>query len=343
MSVMPSPVTASSPARRQISSISALPRSYASSMRCGWIRPSLTRRSSVRRPISRRTGSKHERSTASGVSSMIRLTPVTDSKARMLRPSRPMILPFISSPGRCITETTDSLVCSTATRWMASVTIFRARLSASDLAVASMSLIDSAASRLAWFSIVATSSDFAWSAVSEATRSSSALAARSDSVRAFARSSSSFRRSSSACPRSSRRRLSSSSRCSRSPIRCSRRSRSARSWRISLLTARISSSTSRRPSAACCAACSAASAALPSIRSASACARTRICSASAWTSADCSSWTAAGVPRGGNRRKTTANAPNASAKATSPITKSASAPLTVHPFRPVGHGPWRYG
>ena len=61
---------------------------------------------------------------------MIRLTPVTDSKARMLRPSRPMIRPFISSPGRCSTETTDSLVCSLATRWMARVTILRARFSA---------------------------------------------------------------------------------------------------------------------------------------------------------------------------------------------------------------------
>ena len=143
-------------------------------MRCGWIRPSLTSRSRVSLPISRRTGSKQESSTASGVSSMIRLTPVTDSKARMLRPSRPMILPFISSPGRCMTETTDSVVCSTATRWMASVTILRARLSASALAVASMSLIVSAASRLAWFSRVATSSALAWSAVRLATRSSSA-------------------------------------------------------------------------------------------------------------------------------------------------------------------------
>ena len=51
-----------------------------------------------------------------------------------------MIRPFISSPGRCITETTDSLVCSTATRWMASVTILRARLSASAFASFSMFL-----------------------------------------------------------------------------------------------------------------------------------------------------------------------------------------------------------
>ena len=63
---------------------------------------------------------------------------MTDSNARMLRPSRPMMRPFISSPGRCRTETTDSLVCSVATRWMARVTILRARFSPSDLASCSM-------------------------------------------------------------------------------------------------------------------------------------------------------------------------------------------------------------
>ncbi len=61
---------------------------------------------------------------------MIRLTPVTDSKARMFRPSRPMIRPFISSLGRCRTLTTLSAVCSLATRWIASTTICRARSSA---------------------------------------------------------------------------------------------------------------------------------------------------------------------------------------------------------------------
>src|SRR5260370_243323 len=40
---------------------------------------------------SRRTGSKPERITASGVSSMIRSTPVAASSARMFRPSRPMM------------------------------------------------------------------------------------------------------------------------------------------------------------------------------------------------------------------------------------------------------------
>ena len=45
----------------------------------------------------------------------------------MLRPSRPMIRPFMSSLGRCSTETTDSLVCSVASRWIAPVMILRAR------------------------------------------------------------------------------------------------------------------------------------------------------------------------------------------------------------------------
>ena len=103
---------------------------------------------------------------------MIRLTPVTDSKARMLRPSRPMIRPFISSPGRCRTDTTDSAVCSLASRWTASVMILRARASPSSRACCSMSRTTRAASRLAWCSTVRTSSALACSAVSEAARSS---------------------------------------------------------------------------------------------------------------------------------------------------------------------------
>ncbi len=48
--------------------------------------------------------------TVSGVSSMIRSTPVACSRARMLRPSRPMIRPFISSDGRWTTLTVCSAV-----------------------------------------------------------------------------------------------------------------------------------------------------------------------------------------------------------------------------------------
>ena len=63
------------------------------------MRPSAISRSSVIRAISRRTPSKLDSITAEGVSSMITSTPVSFSSARMLRPSRPMIRPFISSLG----------------------------------------------------------------------------------------------------------------------------------------------------------------------------------------------------------------------------------------------------
>ena len=55
--------------------------------------------SSEMRAISRRTGSNALTITTPGVSSMITSTPVAFSKARMLRPSRPMMRPFISSLG----------------------------------------------------------------------------------------------------------------------------------------------------------------------------------------------------------------------------------------------------
>ena len=45
----------------------------------------------------------------------------------MLRPSRPMMRPFMSSLGRSTTETVVSMACSAALRWMASVMICCAR------------------------------------------------------------------------------------------------------------------------------------------------------------------------------------------------------------------------
>ena len=47
------------------------------------------------------------------------------------------------------------------------------------------------------------------------------------------------------------------------------------------------------------------------------------------------------APRAGNRRAATTNAPHAMAKATSPITRSTSAPLTVTPSVPLVTEPWR--
>ncbi len=215
-------------------------------MRCGWMRPSRTSFSRVSLPVSRRTGSKHDSRTASGVSSMIRLTPVVDSKALMLRPSRPMMRPFISSPGRCRTLTTDSAVCSVATRCTARVTILQARFSPSLRASLSISRMISAASRLAWFSMVITSSDFAWSAVSPATRSRTSRRFSSTWSSSARRSASSLSVSASFLPRSACPRASSSSRCSRSARRFSLRSRSALSSLSSFLSERVSSSTSLR-------------------------------------------------------------------------------------------------
>ena len=68
---------------------------------------------------------------ASGVSSMMRSTPVAVSRARMLRPSRPMIRPFISSLGRGTTVTVVSPEWSAAQRLMAWAIMLRAMFSQS--------------------------------------------------------------------------------------------------------------------------------------------------------------------------------------------------------------------
>ena len=63
------------------------------------MRPSSTSFVSVIFATSRRTPSNEESTTALGVSSMMKSTPVRFSSARMLRPSRPMMRPFMSSEG----------------------------------------------------------------------------------------------------------------------------------------------------------------------------------------------------------------------------------------------------
>ena len=50
--------------------------------------------------------------TTPGVSSTITSTPVAFSKVRMLRPSRPMIRPFMSSVGMSTVLTVVSAVCA---------------------------------------------------------------------------------------------------------------------------------------------------------------------------------------------------------------------------------------
>src|SRR5258706_13382 len=71
--------------------------------------------------------SKDESTTACGVSSMMKSTPVRCSSARMLRPSRPMIRPFMSSEASSTTVTVVSAVWLPATRCRASPTSARGR------------------------------------------------------------------------------------------------------------------------------------------------------------------------------------------------------------------------
>lgn len=92
----------------------------------------------ARRAISRRTGSKPDNTIASGVSSTTISIPVAASNARMLRPSRPMIRPLISSDSTWKTAIEFSIAVSVATRWMDWITIFFASL----LAVIFASSID---------------------------------------------------------------------------------------------------------------------------------------------------------------------------------------------------------
>ena len=76
-------------------------------MRPGWMRPSWM---SLVRASGHLAAHRVEAAedTDSGVSSTITSTPVACSRARMLRPSRPMIRPFISSHGRWTALTVNS-------------------------------------------------------------------------------------------------------------------------------------------------------------------------------------------------------------------------------------------
>ena len=71
------------------------------------------------------------------------------SKVRMLRPSRPMMRPFMSSAGSGTTETVVSDTTSAARRWMAVARMRRPRRSASSRALISRSRTSTMASRLA--------------------------------------------------------------------------------------------------------------------------------------------------------------------------------------------------
>ena len=125
---------AASPFLSESASTSPCAFATISSMRIGWMRPSCMRRSRATRATWRRTGSNEESVTCSGVSSMSSSTPVAASRARMLRPSRPIRRPFISSLASftCVTEC--SVLWSAATRCIAVRIMSRARSAASSCA-----------------------------------------------------------------------------------------------------------------------------------------------------------------------------------------------------------------
>ena len=161
-----------SPVATISASISSWVAATTSSIRAGWMRPSSSSRTSASRATSRRTGSKPDTSTASGVSSTMTSTPVAASNARMLRPSRPITLPFMSSDASGTAATVCSMVAVAASRWMALSTTWVASRWAVCLARSRASLTAPAASSLASRVISATSSRRACSRPMPAARSS---------------------------------------------------------------------------------------------------------------------------------------------------------------------------
>ena len=115
--------------------------SYNSSILAGWIRPSLIKVSIVILAISRRNGSNEDTTIASGVSSIIKSTPVTDSIVLIFLPSLPISLPFISSLGKLIVLVVCSLVTSLAYLCIALTIKFLAFSWATNFASASSVLI----------------------------------------------------------------------------------------------------------------------------------------------------------------------------------------------------------
>ena len=201
-------------------------------MRAGWMRPSATSFETVSFAIARRTPSKPERTTAWGVSSMITSTPVRFSSARMLRPSRPMMRPFMSSDGSSTIETVVSAAWLAAVRWMPIEMMLRTRRSDSWRASSSMMRMRRAMS---------------WRERSSTSRRSSSLACVA--VRPETRSSASSRAAcsvSTAAMRAARLASCSANSCSRRSVSAERCSTWARARREALLALRELEPAARR-------------------------------------------------------------------------------------------------
>ena len=125
---------ASSPACFTSLSICFCALATTSSMRAGWMRPSFISISKLKRATWRRTGSKLDKTTIPGVSSTRMSTPVARCNAWILRPSLPIMRPFISSSVSFTAVTVRSAVTSLLIRSMAVSKIVWARSSASSMA-----------------------------------------------------------------------------------------------------------------------------------------------------------------------------------------------------------------
>ncbi len=146
-----------------------------SSILAGWIRPSLIKFSKATRAIWRRTGSNEERTIEPGVSSIITSTPVAFSKALMLRPSLPIILPLMSSEGISTVVDITSGTVLVERRWIMVAKMSLARRSSSVSALASNLRWRAIKSSAFSCSMVDKSSVLASSVESLATRSNSFL------------------------------------------------------------------------------------------------------------------------------------------------------------------------
>ena len=227
------------------------------------MRPSSISFSSVIRAISRRIPSNEERTTAFGVSSMMKSTPVRCSSVRMFRPSRPMIRPFMSSDGSSTSVTVVSAAALAATRCSASATRFRARRFASPAASSSSCRTRPASScrtcsseswRIRAFASPVVidemrSSSWRWASLSAFSSSWSCFRCCSRSAIPWSRrvSSVSFREMSSSCASTRSSILTTASRRSRTSVSSSARSLIACS-RASMPASRRVASASRRAS-----------------------------------------------------------------------------------------------
>ena len=251
MSVMPTSTRASSPARRHSASTSPWLRSYTSSIRCGWMRPSRTSFSSVsRRDLAADRVEAGQQHRLGGV-----VDDQVDAGHRLERADVAALaaddpaLHLVAGQVQHADHATRRSARWRPAGWRRA-TILRARCSPSSRASLSMSRTMIAASRLAWFSIAVTSSALASSAVRPATRSSDQPALGLDVLQLGSQGCAAGRparsgRARGPGPAGTRPRAAGLARRGAPrarPMRCSRRSRSSRRVWLSSARARRSSS-----------------------------------------------------------------------------------------------------